>query len=88
MTILWRFRALFRMISDVYNWMVTLAAINLIWLLCCISVVLLPPATAALYEVAYRARQGEGPTVVAYVRAMRRWFVISWKWGFLTAVFP
>jgi len=86
MTFLWRFRALARTFLDVYNWLVALAAINIIWLLCGLSIVLLPPATAALYDVAYHARRGEGPTVLNYLRAMHTWFVMSWKWGGMTAV--
>ncbi len=83
----WRLRGLRRMAIDVYAWLIPLAMVNLIWFLLCLTVILIPPATAALYEVAYDATKGYSPGVGDYLGAVRRWLFKSWLWGAATALF-
>jgi uncharacterized membrane protein YesL len=78
---MWRFRALKRVVLDVSNWLLPLAAINLIWCLLSLTIILLPPATAALFDVADQARQGHGPSVQYYLGSAKRWLVRAWAWG-------
>lgn len=82
----WRFRPIVRTFADFYVWLFPLAVINLIWLGLSMTVVLLPPATAALYDVAYRATQHETPEISSYLRAVRTWFFKSWVWAIFTAL--
>ena len=77
----WRFKAVQQVALDVYNWLVPLATINILWAILSLTLVLMPPATAALYEIAFRASQGEGPYIQDYLAALRRWLVRSWVWG-------
>lgn len=76
-----------RLLRDVYNWLVVLVAINIMWVLLGLTVVLIPPATAGLFHVAHQVTRGEGPTVTAYMAGMRRWFLRSYLWGLLLVVY-
>lgn len=77
----------YRVVIDVYNWLLPLVAINILWFLMSLTIILLPPATAALYEIAYQARRGHGPEIHSYLLAVRRWAVRSWLWGLFNLVF-
>lgn len=78
---MWRLSALRQAVIDVYNWLLPLVTINILWFLLSLTVVLLPPATAALYEVAYQAKKGHGPGVQSFLAAVRHWLLWSWLWG-------
>jgi hypothetical protein len=81
---MWRFNALRQVAVDVYNWLLPLAAINILWFLLSLTIVLFPPATAALYEIAYLAKKGHGPGVQAFLEAIRRWLLKSWLWAIVS----
>lgn len=68
-----------------YSW-ATLAAINVLWLLACITVVLAPPATFALFHTTYELVMGRGIAVGDFVRGIRLHFVRSWLWGLLNVL--
>ena len=74
-------KPVYRVTTDIYNWLLPLLVINILWTLLSLTFVLLPPATVALYEIAYLASTGEGPRVARYVIAVRRWVLKSWLWG-------
>src|SRR5688572_19556656 len=76
-----------RLFSDVYNWLVPLTAINILWFLMSLTIILLPPATAGLFHVAYLVTRGEGPSVSEYFAGVLRWFWYSWLWGLTVVVF-
>jgi uncharacterized membrane protein YesL len=78
---------LIRLMSDVYNWLVPLTAINILWFLMSLTIILLPPATAGLFHVAYRVTRSEGPTIQEFFAGIRQWFWISWIWGLMVGVF-
>jgi hypothetical protein len=73
-----------RVVVDVYTWLVPLVTINILWFVMCLTIVLMPPATAALYEVAVLATQGHSPEVQGFLLAVRRWLLKSWLWGAAT----
>lgn len=77
----------YRVVIDVYNWLLPLVAINILWFLMSLTIILLPPATAALYEIAYLAKRGHGPEIRSYSLAVRRWAVRSWLWGLFNILF-
>ncbi|MBN1286943.1 MAG: DUF624 domain-containing protein [Anaerolineae bacterium] len=77
----WRFQAIVRTAVDVYFWLIPLVVINLLWLFLSITIVLLPPATAALYTIAYEASRSQEPDFRTFFGAMKHWFFKSWIWA-------
>jgi hypothetical protein len=75
-----------RLLRDTYNWLIVLVAINILWLLTSLTVLLLPPATAGLFHIARQVTRGEGPTVSAYLSGVYRWLWPSLLWGLLLVV--
>ncbi len=61
---MWRFRGIIRTFSDVYYWLIPLVMINLAWLVLSLTVILWPPATAALYTATWQPRSGSARTGV------------------------
>jgi uncharacterized membrane protein YesL len=78
--------ALERAFRDCYSALLTLAAINALWFLMSLTVVLMAPATAALYRVAADADRGRGPYLRAYTSAVRQLLLPGWLWGIATAL--
>jgi len=72
-------------LRNTYGALVPLAVINMMWVASCFTVVLLPPATAALFEIGHRVASGHQPTLGDFPRAMRRHFVRAWLWAPLAA---
>lgn len=68
-----------------YSW-VTLTLINVVWVACCVTVVLAPPATFALFYAAHDLVQGRGVSLGDFARGIRLYFVKSWLWGVLNIV--
>lgn len=54
---------------------------NFIWLVSCLTIVLGPPATFALYEQNNRLAEGAIPSPRAMLRSYKKQFVISWLWA-------
>ena len=83
----WLSRSLLRVIADIYNWLLPLVAINILWFVLSLTIVLFPPATAALYEIAFQANRGREPYVRDYLNATRKWLLKSWIWATITLLF-
>ncbi|MBZ0294250.1 MAG: DUF624 domain-containing protein, partial [Anaerolineae bacterium] len=66
---------------DLYDWLFPFIAINVLWFVCSLTVILLPPASAALFEIAQRAYDNDMPTPRTFFSAMRRWWWRSWLWA-------
>jgi len=69
--------------KDVYNWLLPLVTINILWFLLSLTVILMPPATVALYDVAYEAKRGRSPEIRLYLHSVRRWLLPGWIWALL-----
>lgn len=78
---LWRLRPLQLAVIDLNDWLFSWVAINLLWVLLSLTVILLPPATAALFDSAQRAYRNQPPSPRHYLNQLRRWFVPSWLWA-------
>jgi uncharacterized membrane protein YesL len=78
------FKPIQHALIDVYNWLLPLVTINILWFVLSLTVVLLPPATAALYGTAFQANRGEEPSVRGFLNATRHWLTKSWIWGVIT----
>lgn len=75
---LWRIRPIQLMVVDLGDWLIPFVGINLLWVASCLTVILLPPATAALFAAAHLSFQNHPPTAGQFLASMRRWFVTSW----------
>ncbi len=78
---LWRLKPIQWLILDLNDWLFPLMAINMLWVLLSITLVLLPPATAALFDLAYESYRGIAPAPRTYLAHMRRRFWKSWAWA-------
>ena len=78
---LWRLRAFQRTVIDLNDWLIPFVTVNFVWFVLSLSVVLLPPATVALADTAYRAYKGQTPDVREFLGALRRWFITGWLWA-------
>lgn len=72
-----------RTFIDWYDSMILLAVLNLLWLLSVVTVVLFPPATAAMYAVAYEITHEGSSSFSEFMQAGRRYFVKSWIWALI-----
>lgn len=78
---MWRLKPLQWLVIDLMDWLFPFCAVNLLWVLFSLTIILFPPATASLFETGYRAYGGQAPTVSAFVRGIRRWLIPAWKWA-------
>jgi uncharacterized membrane protein YesL len=78
---LWRLRPLQLATIDLLDWLFPWVAVNLLWLLASLTLVLLPPATAALFDLAQAAYRNQRPTPRRFLAGLRRWFGLSWRWA-------
>lgn len=73
--------------TDWWDDLVNLIVINLIWLLCWMTIVLGPPATLGIYYVTNRLAHGEAVGPRGFVEGARRYFFHSWLWMLLNLAF-
>lgn len=83
---LWRLRPLQLVAIDLSDWLFPWVVINLLWLVCSLTVILLPPATVALFSMAARAYHNEPPTPQRFFAALRKWLLQSWLWTIANGV--
>jgi uncharacterized membrane protein YesL len=74
-------RVVRRSLRDAWDALVAVAPINLAWAGLGLTLVLLPPATAALFESMHDLASGRTPGIRDYVGAVRRRFVEAWAWA-------
>lgn len=83
---LWRLKPLQWLIVDAIDWLFQFVIVNLCWILLSLTVILLPPAFAALYDVAYQAYRGVPPNPRAFFMSVRRRFWQAWAWVLVNGV--
>jgi uncharacterized membrane protein YesL len=74
-------RVIRRSLRDAWDALVAVAPINLAWAGLTLTVVLFPPATAALFESMGELAAGRTPGIRDYFGAVRRRLVDGWAWG-------
>lgn len=77
----WRFHALKGVVVDLFDWLFMFSAVNLIWFLLSLTIIGMPPATVALFDVAYGAYRGRYPTVRRYLPLVRKRLLTGWLWA-------
>ena len=74
-------RVVRRSLRDAWDALVAVAPINLAWAGLGLTVVLFPPATAALFESMHELASGRSPGIRDYVGSVRRRLVDGWAWA-------
>ena len=71
---------------DLKDTLFLLAGLNLLWTLLSVTLVLLPPATAAMFEATHELVRGRAPEVREFFDGVRRHFLRAWAWVLLNVV--
>jgi hypothetical protein len=79
-------RVIAQAISDWWDDWVNMVVMNLVWILCWITVALGPPATLGLYHVTNRLARGESLGPKGLLDGGRRYVLQSWLWMVLNLV--
>lgn len=78
-------RVIRRSLRDAWDALVDVAPINLAWAGLGLTIVLLPPATAALFESMHELASGRSPGIRDYIGAVRRRLIDGWAWALWSA---
>jgi len=70
-----------RAIRDGWDGLLVVGALNLAWLGLSVTIILLPPATVALFESMDELASGRTPGLREYFSFVRRRFVRAWLWA-------
>lgn len=79
----WQARPMLLVMMDMRDWLFRYSAINLVWFTLSLTVVLLPPATAALYDVAWHSYHNREPSIGQFLQGMKTYFWLSYAWALL-----
>lgn len=74
-------RVVRRSLGDAWDALIAVGAINLLWLGLGLTIVLLPAATAALFESMHELAAGRSPGIRDYLGYVHRRFVGGWVWA-------
>jgi uncharacterized membrane protein YesL len=72
-----------RALRDAWDALVQLALLNLVWFGLSLTVVLMPPATVAMFEATNELARGRSPSLADFVAAVPRHFLPAWGWAIL-----
>lgn len=75
-------RVVRRALRDGWDALFVVGALNLAWLGLSLTVILLPPATVALFESMDELASGRNPGIRDFLAAVRRRFIGAWLWAF------
>jgi hypothetical protein len=70
-------------LQDLWGDVWSTAAVNLVWMLCVILIIPGPPATLALFAYGNRLAHGETADLSDFLKSIRRYWKVGWRWGFL-----
>jgi len=73
-------------LRDTWSDLLTTAVCSLLWIVANLLLVTGPPATVALFYVTNRMAHGEFADPRDFLRALRRYFGIGWRWGLVNGV--
>ena len=72
-----------RALRNWYDALIMMVMLNLVWFALSLSIILLPPATAAMYEITSELAHGRSQGFGEFAAALRQYFVKSWLWALL-----
>jgi uncharacterized membrane protein YesL len=72
-----------RTLRDAWDAFVQLALLNLVWFGLSLTVVLLPPATVAMFQATNELARGRSPSLAEFVTAVPRLFLPAWGWALI-----
>jgi uncharacterized membrane protein YesL len=75
-----------RTLRDAWDDLVQLALLNVVWLGLSLTVVLLPPATVAMFEATNGLAHGRSPSLGEFLRAVPRHLKAAWAWALLNVL--
>jgi uncharacterized membrane protein YesL len=75
-----------RTLRDTWDAWITLAVFNILWLGMSITVILMPPATVAMFEATHELAGGRTVSVGEFLGAVPRHFLRAWAWAALNLV--
>jgi uncharacterized membrane protein YesL len=78
-------RVVRRSLRDAWDALIAVAPINLAWVALSLTIVLFPPATAALFESMHELASGRSPGIRDFLGSVRRRFVVGWAWALWAA---
>lgn len=76
-------RVISQAVADWWDDLVNMAVINLIWIVCWLTIILGPPATLGIYHVTNRLAHGESLGPRGLLEGGKRYFLQSWLWMLL-----
>jgi uncharacterized membrane protein YesL len=71
---------------DLKDALLLLASLNILWTLLSLTLVLLPPATATMFEATHELVRGRAPEVRDFFDGVRRHFLRAWAWALVNVV--
>jgi uncharacterized membrane protein YesL len=71
---------------DFKDALLLLAGLNILWMLLSLTLVLLPPATATMFEATHELVRGRAPEVREFFDGVRRHFLRAWAWALVNVV--
>ncbi len=80
------FRVIALTITDWWDAWLSLALINFVWAMCCLTIILAPPATLSLYAVTNELVHGQTIGLSDFIAGIRQHFVRAWLWALLNIV--
>ena len=79
-------RVLRRALSDGWFRFATMFAVNLLWVLGTLTIVLAPPVLFGMFYVANEAAHSRSTSISDFFSSARRYFFLSWRWGILNLI--
>ncbi len=75
------FRVIGRTLTDWWDAWLSLAVINFAWVICCLTIILAPPATLSLFAVSNQLVHGQSVGLGDFVAGVRQNFRRGWLWA-------
>lgn len=83
---LWWLRPLQLVIIDLSDWLFVWVIINVLWVLCSVTVILFPAATASLVALAYASYRNQAPSPRQFLHGIRQWFIPATVWMLINLI--
>jgi uncharacterized membrane protein YesL len=79
-------QAIAHSVADLRYVLVPLIYVNVLWIACCLPIITLPAATAALYVVTQTMNERRDVSWREFIQAMKDHFFAGWRWVLVNAL--